>query len=111
MAKVVIAERTRGRAAARGYSFTVVFEPLTPITTHRSNGRKVIRAQNPSWHGYQVTVPLLPGLITYGRTLAEARQMARDAIRCHLEGLQKDGERIPDEKSTIQEKVRVALSV
>ena len=110
MARVVIAENTRGRAAARGYSFTVVFEPLTAITTHRSNGRKVGRAQSPSWPGYQVTVPLLPGLITYGRTLAEARQMARDAIRCHLEGLQKDGERIPDENSTIQEKVRVALS-
>lgn len=36
--------------------------------------------------------------------------MARDAIRCHLEGLKKDGERIPDEGSTIQEKLRVALS-
>jgi len=55
-------------------------------------------------------VPLLPGLITYGRTLAEAREMARDAILCHLEGLKKDGERIPNEKSTIQEKLRVALS-
>jgi len=36
--------------------------------------------------------------------------MARHAIRCHLEGLKKDGERIPDEKNTIQERVRVALS-
>jgi len=55
-------------------------------------------------------VPLLPGLITYGRTLAEAREMARDAIRCHIEGLRKDGERIPDEKSARKEKMRVALS-
>ena len=110
MPKVVIAEKTRGQAAARGYSFTVVFEPLTRITTQRSNGRTLRQAQNPSWPGYQVTVPLLPGLITYGRTLAEARQMARDAIRCHLEGLQKDGERIPDEKNAIREKIRVALS-
>jgi predicted RNase H-like HicB family nuclease len=53
----------------------------------------------------------LPGLITYGRTLPEAREMARDAILRHLEGLKKDGERIPDEKNTIQERVRVALSV
>jgi predicted RNase H-like HicB family nuclease len=51
-------------------------------------------------------VQLLPGLITYGRTLAEAR----DAIACHLQGLKKDGERIPDEKNTIQEKLRVAIS-
>lgn len=110
MRRVAIAERTRGQAAARGYSFTVVFEPLTHITTRRGNGRVIRRAKNPSCHGYQVTVPLLPGLITYGRTLSEARQMARDAIRCHLEGLQRDGERIPDEKDAIQEKVRVALS-
>ena len=109
MPKVVIAEKARGQAAARDYSFTVVFEPLTRVTTRR-NGRVIRRAQNPSWPGYQVTVPLLPGLITYGRTLSEARQMARDAIRCHLEGLQRDGEPIPDEKHAIREKVRVALS-
>ena len=55
-------------------------------------------------------MPLLPGLITYGRTLAEAREMARDAIRCHREGLKKDGERIPDEKNAIPERLQVALS-
>jgi len=110
MPKVKIAEKTTGRAAARDYSFTVVFEPLTRMAHRGKNGRKLRRIQNPAWPGYQVTVPLLPGLITYGRTLAEAREMAQDAIRCHLEGLQKDGERIPDEESTIQEKVRVALS-
>jgi len=32
--------------------------------------------------GYQVTAPLLPGLITYGRDLEEAKKMAKDAIRC-----------------------------
>ena len=53
---------------------------------------------------YQVTVPLLPGLITCGRTLDEAREMASDAIRCHIEGLRKDGEPIPDERSTREEK-------
>lgn len=92
------------------YSFTVVFEPLTKVVTVRRKGRKVRRTENPSWPGYQVTVPLLPGLITYGRTLDEARTMARDAIRCHLEGLRKDGERIPDERRARQEKLRVALS-
>lgn len=80
------------------------------METLRRNGRKVRRAENPAWPGYQVTVPLLPGLITYGRTLAEAREMARDAIRCHIEGLRKDGEPIPDEKSARKEKLRVALS-
>ncbi len=47
--------------------------------------------------GYQVIVPALPGIITYGRTLPEAREMARDAIVCHIRGLLKDGEEIPDD--------------
>ena len=42
--------------------------------------------------GYTVTVPALPGLVTGGRTLEEARGMALEAIRCHLESLLKDGE-------------------
>jgi antitoxin HicB len=110
MPKVSIRERASQKIASRDYSFTVVFEPLTKVKTVHRNGKKVRLVENPSWPGYQVTVPLLPGLVTYGRTLAEAREMARDAIRCHLEGLRKDGERIPDEESTIQEKLRVALS-
>lgn len=110
MAKVVISEKTRGKAASRDYSFTVVFEPLSPGGAVPQNGRKIRRDRNAAASGYQVTVPLLPGLTTYGRTLAEARDMARDAIRCHLEGLQKDGQRIPNESSAIKEKLRVAIS-
>ena len=98
------------QAESREYSFTVVFEPLTKVGIGRRNGRTVRRAQNPAWPGYQVTVPLLPGLITYGRTLDEAREMARDAIKCHLEGLRKAGEPIPNEKTARKEKLRVALS-
>src|SRR5208337_1448836 len=37
--------------------------------------------------GYQVIVPALPGIVTYGRTLEEAREMAEDAIRCHIRAL------------------------
>ncbi len=40
--------------------------------------------------GYTVTVPKLPGLVTEGSNLKEAREMARDAIRCYLEALLKD---------------------
>ena len=47
--------------------------------------------------GYTVTVPALPGVVTEGRTLDEARAMAVDAIRCHLESLQMDGEPVPSE--------------
>ncbi len=113
MPRIAIQEEGSEKIAAREYSFTVVFEPLTEeLAAVRlgKSGRKLRRFRNAAWPGYQVTVPLLPGLITYGRTLSEAREMARDAIRCHLEGLRKDGERIPNEKSARKEKLRVALS-
>jgi predicted RNase H-like HicB family nuclease len=41
---------------------------------------------------FQVIVPALPGIVTYGRTLEEAREMAQDAISCHLQGLLKENE-------------------
>ena len=59
--------------------------------------------------GYTVTVPALPGLVTSGRTHAEARRMAEDAIRCHLEGLLKDGEPIPAEFAVEIEKLEVEV--
>lgn len=45
--------------------------------------------------GYEVKVPALPGIVTYGDTFDEAKAMAVDAIRCHCEGLLKDGESLP----------------
>jgi antitoxin HicB len=46
--------------------------------------------------GYTVTCPTLPGLVTYGETLEEARAMAADAIRGYIECLREDGEPIPE---------------
>jgi predicted RNase H-like HicB family nuclease len=106
---MTIREKASQAMAKREYSFTVVFEPVHGAARNR-NGRKAHSDGNPSSSGYQVTVPLLPGLITYGRTLGEAREMARDAIRCHVEGLRKDGERIPNEKTVRKEKLRIALT-
>ncbi len=40
--------------------------------------------------GWTVTVPQLPGLVTEGDNLKEAREMVKDAIRCYLEALLKD---------------------
>jgi len=59
--------------------------------------------------GYVVTCPALPGLVTEGDTLEEAREMATDAIRCYLESLQKDGEPIPTDNS-ITEEVAVEIA-
>ncbi len=49
--------------------------------------------------GYNVVVPALPGCVTWGRTLEEAKEMARDAIRCYIDGLLKDGEPVPSDNS------------
>ena len=35
--------------------------------------------------GYEVIIPALPEICTYGRTLRQAEVMAKDAIRCYLE--------------------------
>ena len=45
---------------------------------------------NPNGDGYTVTVPKLPGLVTEGSNLLEAREMTKDAIRCYLEAILKD---------------------
>jgi len=39
--------------------------------------------------GFTALVPALPGCVTYGRSLAEARKMARDAISGYVESLRK----------------------
>ena len=44
--------------------------------------------------GYVVTCPALPGLVTEGDTLEEARMMAADAIMCYIRGIAKS--RAPD---------------
>jgi predicted RNase H-like HicB family nuclease len=78
------------------YSYTVSFEPADE-------------------GGYVVTCPALPGLVTEGDTLDEARQRARDAIRAYLESLQKDGLPIPPDThpptEPVTEQIIVALQL
>ena len=61
--------------------------------------------------GYQVIVPALSGIVTYAPTLDEAREMAQDAISCHLKGLLKDGEDIPEDPFAQSEPVSEQLKV
>ena len=35
--------------------------------------------------GFNVVVPAIPEICTFGETLEGAREMARDAVRCYLE--------------------------
>ena len=57
--------------------------------------------------GYTVVVPALPGLVTEGRSLEHARRMAKDAIRCYVEGLKKAKEPVPVEGETAQLRLAV----
>jgi predicted RNase H-like HicB family nuclease len=71
-----IAAKTRN---GRKHRHTVYFEPQLDGT-------------------YNVVFPGIPEIATFGRSLEEARRMAADALKCHLEGLAKDGAALPVEK-------------
>lgn len=47
--------------------------------------------------GFTVIVPSLPGCVTYGKNLKEAKKMAQDAILGYLYSLKKRGEAIPSD--------------
>ena len=64
------------RRKSRIHSYTVVFEPVTE-------------------GGYNVVVPAIPEICTFGRSLPEAKRMGGDAIRCYLESLEKQRARFP----------------
>lgn len=48
---------------------------------------------------YGVSFPDLPGCITAGATLDEARALAAEALSFHLEGMHEDGDAIPEPSS------------
>ena len=48
---------------------------------------------------YGVSFPDLPGCITAGATLHEAREMAEEALAMHLDGLVEDGQLLPESSS------------
>ncbi len=63
--------------------------------------------------GFTVTCPALPGLVTYGETMSEARRMALDAMEGLIElMLEKEG-RVPesDAEEAIPRYVRLASTL
>jgi antitoxin HicB len=72
------------------YNFTVIFEPVKE-------------------GGYDVIIPAIPEICTYGETLEEAKAMAGDAIRCYLESAIEEGEAIPENKEPSLEKIVVSI--
>jgi antitoxin HicB len=61
--------------------------------------------------GFTVTCPALPGLVTYGATMEEARAMATEAIEGYLESLQKDGLPLPLSEGDLENTHREPISV
>lgn len=60
--------------------------------------------------GFTVIAPALPGCVTYGKNLAEARKMAADAIKAYLASLKKHGEPIPSDNDSVIASVDLAGS-
>ena len=97
--EVMLVPKEKGTARrvvrATVYTYTVLFEP-TPKG------------------GYTVTVPMLPGVITEGDTLNEARKRVKEAIQGYLKVLRKYREPIPKERSAALRRPvteRIAVSV
>jgi predicted RNase H-like HicB family nuclease len=72
------------------YNYTVIFEPVKE-------------------GGYDVVVPAIPEICTFGKTLPEAKAMAEDSIRCYLESALKEGETIPEDKEPSVERIAVRV--
>ncbi|HKI27173.1 MAG TPA: type II toxin-antitoxin system HicB family antitoxin [Candidatus Sulfotelmatobacter sp.] len=51
--------------------------------------------------GYTALVPALPGCVTYGRNLQEARDMAKDAISGYIASLRKHKDPVPPDDDTL----------
>ncbi len=75
--------------ALKNYQYTVLFEP--------QDG------------GFNVIVPAIPEICTFGETMGEARTAAEDAIRCYLESAIKHGEQIPADAEPSQERIAVTV--
>ena len=47
-------------------------------------------------------VPDLPGCVAVGETEAETRDLIREAIEFHLEGMREDGEQVPSPSAHVE---------
>jgi len=60
--------------------------------------------------GYTVVVPALPGCVTYGKNVEEAKKMAIEAIELYLESLDEHKEPIPEENEIFYTQVTITQS-
>ncbi|MFT4153142.1 type II toxin-antitoxin system HicB family antitoxin [Parafilimonas sp.] len=70
-----------------------------------------IRLQKEPEGGYTVTVPALPGCVTYGDDVDHAIEMAKEAVELYIESLVQHGEKIPTENNTLEYSLHVTPDV
>jgi len=61
--------------------------------------------------GYTVTVPALPGCVTYGETLAIARKMAKEAIELYIDSSNDINQSIPPKDNSLVARITVASPI
>lgn len=61
--------------------------------------------------GYTVTVPSLPGCITFGDTVEEVIEMSKEAIELYIDTLRAEGEEVPTEEGVLEYTVSVGLNI
>lgn len=54
-------------------------------------------------NGFGVYFPDLPGCVTYGSDIDDAKINAKEALELHIYGMQEDGEVLPDPKQSIED--------
>lgn len=59
--------------------------------------------------GFTAIVPSLPGCVTYGNTLSEAKAMITDAIGGYIASLTKHNEPVPSDESAFFSTVNLAI--
>ena len=57
--------------------------------------------------GFTVMVPSLEGCITYGKTLAEAKENAKEAIKLYIESLKEDHLPIPTDDNLLEYNLQI----
>jgi len=67
----------------KSYTFRIIIEPDKP-------------------KGYHGFIPLLKGVHTFGLTIEETKKNLKEAIKCHIQGLIKDKESVPQEGEALE---------
>jgi len=71
------------------------------LTLNMSLSYKILLKPEPEG-GYTVNVPALPGCITYGVDIEEAKINAKEAIELYIESLKEHGEEIPSDEDVLE---------